>query len=115
MLRPHRTHIHFATAAALLRPACSVALVLELPAALAAGHAFWRSLNGVLLPEGPLPTAFVAARPAAEVPWPHAAEVPRQPSRAAQLSAKAQVAAVTTVAGAAVSSGGSTRGSSGLS
>eukprot|EP00208_Stichococcus_sp_RCC1054_P000249 CAMPEP_0206146498 /NCGR_PEP_ID=MMETSP1473-20131121/30502_1 /ASSEMBLY_ACC=CAM_ASM_001109 /TAXON_ID=1461547 /ORGANISM="Stichococcus sp, Strain RCC1054" /LENGTH=234 /DNA_ID=CAMNT_0053543069 /DNA_START=310 /DNA_END=1014 /DNA_ORIENTATION=+ len=74
--RMHRTHIHFATAPALLRPGCSTALVLDLPAAMAAGHSFHRAANGVLLTEGPMPIIFVAPCPASTVPWPPAGSDP---------------------------------------
>ncbi|GAX84872.1 hypothetical protein CEUSTIGMA_g12293.t1 [Chlamydomonas eustigma] len=57
-----RTHIHFATEPEQLRGNkwVAVALRLDLQAALASGHAFGLSSNGVLLCEGPLPVRFVA-------------------------------------------------------
>lgn len=66
-----RTHIHFATAAAHLRKNSwvAIALLLDLPAALAAGHAFWQAANGVLLTEGPLPLEFVRQVSLTEVEW----------------------------------------------
>lgn len=71
--RMSRTHIHFATSRALMRANSwvQVLLLLDLQGALASGHAFWLSANGVLLCEGPLPVQFVREVSAAELqrPW----------------------------------------------
>jgi RNA 2'-phosphotransferase, Tpt1 / KptA family len=69
--RMSRTHIHFATAAGHLRRNSwvAVALQLDLPAALAAGHTFFRAANGVLLTEGPLPVSFVRQVAPEDIEW----------------------------------------------
>lgn len=67
--RMNRTHIHFATELHLLRSNswANVFLLLKLQEALAAGHCFFLSANGVLLCEGPLPVGFVEVVPEAEL------------------------------------------------
>jgi 2'-phosphotransferase len=69
--RMSRTHIHFATAAAHLRKNSwvAVALLLDLHAALAAGHTFFRAANGVLLTEGPLPVGYVSEVSPQDIDW----------------------------------------------
>lgn len=69
--RMSRTHIHFATAAAHLRRNSwvTVALQLDLPAALAVGQLFFRAANGVLLTEGPLPVQYVHEISLQDIDW----------------------------------------------
>ena len=69
--RMSRTHIHFATAATHLRKNSwvAVALQLDLPAALAAGHPFFRAANGVLLTEGPLPVNLLRQMAPQDIEW----------------------------------------------
>jgi 2'-phosphotransferase len=69
--RMSRTHIHFATAAAHVRRNSwvAVALQLDLPAALAAGHTFVIAANGVLLTEGPLPVQYLHEVSPQDIDW----------------------------------------------
>jgi RNA:NAD 2'-phosphotransferase (TPT1/KptA family) len=64
-----RTHIHFATQPEQMRGSkwVAVALRLDLQAALAEGHVFGLSSNGVLLSKGPLPVRFVAELSSADI------------------------------------------------
>lgn len=91
LLRMQRTHIHFATAPHHLRKNkwAELYLKLNLAGALAAGHTFFLSSNGVLLTEGPLPIAFVEQleRPPAE--WREGA-----PATAAAAAAAAAIASL---------------------
>lgn len=70
LLRMARTHIHFATQPHHVRSNkwASILLKLDLAGALAAGHLFGLSSNGVLLTEGPLPLAFVERVEEASLP-----------------------------------------------
>eukprot|EP01026_Neomeris_dumetosa_P014747 TRINITY_DN15434_c2_g1_i2.p1 TRINITY_DN15434_c2_g1~~TRINITY_DN15434_c2_g1_i2.p1 ORF type:complete len:221 (+),score=18.59 TRINITY_DN15434_c2_g1_i2:50-712(+) len=62
LLRMDRTHIHFATEAVHLRKNswAKVFLKLNIEKALEDGIQLWRSTNGVLLAEGPIPVSYLA-------------------------------------------------------
>ncbi|KAG1661561.1 hypothetical protein FOA52_009560 [Chlamydomonas sp. UWO 241] len=85
--RMARTHVHFAAQPGHVRTNAwaSVLLRLDLGAALAAGHAFGLSTNGVLLTEGPLPASFVTRVLEGELPedWAREARLAsKKPGRA---------------------------------
>lgn len=96
-----RSHIHFAVQPSHVRTNAwaRVLLRLDLHAALAAGHAFGLSSNGVLLTEGPLPVALVC-RVEEE-------QLPEEWTRKVRLTAWAAHSTQQSVgAGAAASGGG---------
>eukprot|EP01025_Chloroclados_australasicus_P027876 TRINITY_DN27580_c0_g1_i4.p2 TRINITY_DN27580_c0_g1~~TRINITY_DN27580_c0_g1_i4.p2 ORF type:complete len:239 (-),score=25.51 TRINITY_DN27580_c0_g1_i4:861-1475(-) len=61
ILRMNRTHIHFATIAAHVRRNnwAQIFLVLDVDQALKDGIQLYRSTNGVLLAEGPIPISYI--------------------------------------------------------